>query len=100
MSKLDAHCQSRAWDSLRALNIQLLALSFVLGCIFFIKLAWATNRVRELSWARGSALVRERARLIARPVYDLLCSFEQQWDDKSMNLIPAYFSLIPYCLFL
>ena len=62
MSKLDVYCQSRAWDSLRALKIQLSELSLVLGCIFFIKLARATNRARELSWARA-----DRARLIERP---------------------------------
>ena len=58
MSKLDARCQSRAWDRLCALSIQLLELSLVLGCIFFIKLARATNRARELSWAHACTLVR------------------------------------------
>ena len=67
MSKLDARCQLCAWDRLRALSNQLLEPSLVLGCIFFIKLARATNRARELSWARACALVRDRARLIAWP---------------------------------
>ena len=58
MSKLDARCQSCARDRLRVLNIQFLELSLVLGCILFIKLERATNRARELSWARTCALVR------------------------------------------
>ena len=37
MSKLDACCQSRAWDSLRVLNIQFLELPLVLGCILIEK---------------------------------------------------------------
>ena len=53
MSKLDVRCQSCAQDHLRALNIQFLELSLVLGYILFIKLARATNRARELSWARA-----------------------------------------------
>ena len=58
MSKLDAGRQSLVWDSLRMLNIQLPELSLVLGCIFFIKLVRATNRARDLSWARACVLVR------------------------------------------
>ena len=58
MSRLDARCQSRAWDSLRAINIQLLELSLVLGSIFYTELARATNRGRELNWARACALLR------------------------------------------
>ena len=67
MSKLGARCQSRTWDRLRALKSQLCELSLALGCIFLIKLARATKRARELSWARAYALVRDRARLIERP---------------------------------
>ena len=70
MSRLDARCQSRAWDSLRALSIQLLELSLVLGCIFFIKTR-ATNQARELSWVRACALVRDGVRLINRPVSNI-----------------------------
>ena len=54
MSKLDVRCQSRTWDHLRALNIQFLELSLVLGCIFFIKLAY---QARELSWAFACMLM-------------------------------------------
>ena len=61
MGELDARCQSLAWDRLRALNIQFLELSLVLGCIPFIKLERATNRARELSWACACALVRDCA---------------------------------------
>ena len=68
LSKLDARCQSRTRDPLRALNIQLLELSLLFGCILSIKLARATNRARELSWTRACALVRDRARLIEMPV--------------------------------
>ena len=69
MSKLEARCQSRAWDRLRALNTEILKLSLILRCILFIKLERATNRERELSWTRACVLVRDRARLIERPVY-------------------------------
>ena len=58
MSKLDARCQSCAWDRLRALNIQLLELPLVPGCILSINLARVTNRARELSWARACAIAR------------------------------------------
>ena len=69
MSKLDARCQSHAWDCLRALNIQFLELPLVLGCILVIKLARTTNRARELRWTRACALVRDRARLTERPAF-------------------------------
>ena len=62
MNKLDARCQSRAWDRLRAINIQFLELSLVLGCILFIKLERATNRARELIWTGLDACLRARAR--------------------------------------
>ena len=68
MSKLDARCQSSAWGRLRARNIQFLELSLVLGSILFIKLERATNRARELSWARTCVLVRDCAHLIEKPV--------------------------------
>ena len=58
MNKLDVRCQSRAWDRLRALNIQFLELSLVLGCILFIKLERVTNGALELSWARACAIAR------------------------------------------
>ena len=69
VSKLDACCQSCKWDSLRALKTKLLEISLVLGCIFFIKLARATNRARELSWACVCMLVRDHTCLIERPVF-------------------------------
>ena len=69
MSKLDAHCQSRMWDCLCMLKIECLELSLVCGCILFIKLDRATNRVHKLSWARACAFVCHHVRLIERPVY-------------------------------
>ena len=77
MRKFNARCQLRAWDHLRALNIQLLDLSFVLGCASLIKLARATCRARELSLARACALVRDRARLIERPVLPPICQSQR-----------------------
>ena len=67
MSKLDARCQSCAWDHLCVLSIQLQELSLVLGCIFVIMLVRATNRASDLSWASACALVCDRSRLIERP---------------------------------
>ena len=64
MSRLGMRCQSRKWDSLHALNIQLLELSLVLGCIFVIKLAHVTNQACELSWAHACMLVCDCACLI------------------------------------
>ena len=58
MSKLDARCQSHAWERWRALYIQLLEFSLVLGCILFIKLAQVTNRAHELSWECACARLR------------------------------------------
>ena len=60
MNKVDARCESGAWDCLCVLNIQFLELSLVLGCILFIKLERVTNGARELSWARACALVHDR----------------------------------------
>ena len=48
MSKVDPRCQSCTWGPLHVLNIQLLDISLVLGCILFIKLVRATNQVHEL----------------------------------------------------
>ena len=45
----------------------------ILACILFIKLARATDRARELSWARACALVRDCARPIESP--DLIYIF-------------------------
>ena len=65
MSRLNMRCKSHTWDNLHALKIQLLDLSIV-GCIFFIKLARATNRARELSWAHDWALMGDLVHLIEK----------------------------------
>ena len=54
------------------LNIQLLELALVLGCIFFTKLVQATNQALELSWAHTCMFVRHRACLIERPIQGIV----------------------------
>ena len=86
MSKLGTHCQLRTWDRLHALNIELLDLSLVPGCILSINLALATNRARELSWARACVLMHDCSRLIERPVFGVGRSFLSHYSAGLSNV--------------